>query len=114
MEFAVQMSCGSCEDAVKQALDGLPGHWALISCLNELPVLIRPAGIKNVYVNLSDEIVLVESSLPSSVVQQRLEDTGRLVVFRGYGGQGMQLYHNIILILYLALLILLCFWLLNR
>lgn len=81
----------------------------MISCLNELPVLIRPAGIKNVYVNLSDEIVLVESSLPSSVVQQRLEDTGRLVVFRGYGGQGMQLYHNIILILYLALLILLCF-----
>ena len=62
--------------------------------MNELPAFIRPTGIKNVYVNLSDEIVLVESSLPSSVVQQRLEGTGRLVVFRGYGGQGMQLYHN--------------------
>lgn len=39
--------------------------------------------------NLSDEVVLVESRLPSSVVQQCLEGTGRLVVFRGHGGQGV-------------------------
>lgn len=26
MEFAVQMSCASCEDAVRQSLDGLAGH----------------------------------------------------------------------------------------
>lgn len=46
------------------------------------------AGIKKVSVNLSDELVIVESSLPSSEVQQKLESTGRLVVFRGYGGTG--------------------------
>ena len=48
-------------------------------------------GIAKVYVNLSDEVVLIESSLPSSVVQRLLEDTGRLVVFRGFGGQGTNL-----------------------
>ena len=42
------------------------------------------------YVNLSDEVVIVESCLPSSDVQRRLEDTGRLVVFRGYGGIGKE------------------------
>lgn len=51
--------------------------------------LLWHAGIKSVYVNVSDEVVLVETSLPSSAVQQCLEDTGRLVVFRGYGGQGV-------------------------
>ena len=49
-------------------------------------------GIKKVYVNLSDEVVLVETSLPSSDVKQRLEDMGRLVVFRGYGGTGLLLH----------------------
>ena len=41
------------------------------------------------YVNLHDEVVLVESCLPSRDVQWLLEGTGRLVVFRGHGGAGM-------------------------
>ena len=40
------------------------------------------------YVSLSEELVLVETELPSSKVQELLESTGRLVVFRGYGGLG--------------------------
>ena len=40
------------------------------------------------YVDLSDELVLVETYLPSSSVQALLEDTGKLVVFRGFGGTG--------------------------
>lgn len=45
-------------------------------------------GIKRVYVNVDDEVVIVETCLPSSDVQRRLENTGRLVVFRGHGGIG--------------------------
>ena len=45
-------------------------------------------GIKKVYVNLDDEVVIVETCLPSSDVQRQLEATGKLVVFRGHGGMG--------------------------
>ena len=45
-------------------------------------------GIKKVYVNLDDEVVMVETCLSSSDIQRRLEGTGRLVVFRGHGGIG--------------------------
>ena len=40
--------------------------------------------------NLPEELVMVETSLPSGTVQERLEATGRLVVFRGYGGNLQQ------------------------
>ena len=40
--------------------------------------------------SLEEEVVLVETSLPSATVQGYLEATGRLVVFRGYGGTGQQ------------------------
>jgi copper chaperone for superoxide dismutase len=66
MEFAVRMTCSSCEDSVREAL--------------QLP------GINDVFVDVANELVLVETTLPSSVVQQQLESTGKLVVFRGYGG----------------------------
>lgn len=46
------------------------------------------------FVNLADEMVVVESCLPSRDVQQLLEDTGRLVVFRGYGGAGKLINHT--------------------
>ena len=45
-------------------------------------------GVSNVFVDVANELVLVKSTLPSAVVQQRLKDTGKLVVFRGYGGSG--------------------------
>lgn len=44
--------------------------------------------MRSVFVDVANELVLVESSLPSAVVQQRLESTGKLVVFRGFGGVG--------------------------
>ena len=44
------------------------------------------AGVRHVYVSLEDEVVLVETALPSGQVQGLLEGTGRLVVFRGFGG----------------------------
>lgn len=42
-------------------------------------------GIDNVFVDISNELVLVDTSLPSSTVQHLLESTGKLVVFRGFG-----------------------------
>ena len=38
------------------------------------------------YVDVPNEIVIIESSLPSSDVHKLLESTGKLVVFRGFGG----------------------------
>lgn len=82
------MSCASCGQAVKRTLEGVPGkpvlsaHSVVHDCVATYP------GIKNVYVNLDDEVVIVETCLSSSNIQRRLEDAGRLVVFRGHGGIG--------------------------
>ena len=43
-------------------------------------------GVRDVYVSLEDEVVLVRASLPSAEVKRMLEETGKLVVFRGHGG----------------------------
>jgi len=51
---------------------------------------VLAAGVRSVYVSLEEEVVLVETNLPSATVQGYLEATGRLVVFRGYGGTGQQ------------------------
>ena len=42
----------------------------------------------HVYVDVNNELVLVETTLPSSRVKQLLTETGKLVVFRGFGGKG--------------------------
>ena len=36
--------------------------------------------------DLNNELVLVTTTLPSATVTSLLEETGKLVVFRGYGG----------------------------
>lgn len=67
----MQMTCQNCVEDVKRSLQG-------------------QIGIKGVFVNLEDEVVLVRSVLPSCQVQGLLESTGKLVVFRGYGGASHQ------------------------
>ena len=47
-------------------------------------------GVRDVYVSLEDEVVLVRSTLPSAEVKKMLEKTGKLVVFRGHGGVGQE------------------------
>ncbi|XP_061414822.1 copper chaperone for superoxide dismutase [Lethenteron reissneri] len=66
LEFAVQMSCRSCEDAVKKALHGVP-------------------GVLGVQVDLAKEQVLVDTVLPSAQVQSLIETTGKRAVLRGIG-----------------------------
>ncbi|RVE60385.1 hypothetical protein OJAV_G00180380 [Oryzias javanicus] len=67
LEFAVQMTCESCADAVRAALEGKPGVTA-------------------VTVDVRREEVLVESALTIAQVQALIESTGRRAVLKGMGG----------------------------
>uniref|UniRef100_A0A3Q2QZZ6 Superoxide dismutase copper chaperone n=1 Tax=Fundulus heteroclitus TaxID=8078 RepID=A0A3Q2QZZ6_FUNHE len=67
LEFAVQMTCESCAQKVRAALEGKP-------------------GVKSVSVDVSKEEVLVEAALTSAEVQSLIESTGRRAVLKGIGG----------------------------
>nr|KAF6464418.1 copper chaperone for superoxide dismutase [Rousettus aegyptiacus] len=66
LEFAVQMTCQSCVDAVRKSLQGV-------------------AGIQGVEVQLENQTVLLQTTLPSQEVQALLEGTGRQAVLKGMG-----------------------------
>lgn len=68
VEFAVQMKCQSCADKIKNAFKDCD-------------------GINGVEVSLDKGTVLVESTLPSSIIQEKLESTGNIAVLKGYGGK---------------------------
>ncbi|XP_037538898.1 copper chaperone for superoxide dismutase [Nematolebias whitei] len=67
LEFAVQMTCESCGEKVRAALEGKP-------------------GVRSVSVDVGKEEVLVESALTSSEVQALIESTGYRAVLKGIGG----------------------------
>ncbi|XP_025103819.1 LOW QUALITY PROTEIN: copper chaperone for superoxide dismutase-like [Pomacea canaliculata] len=67
MEFAVQMTCQSCADAVYKALSGKP-------------------GVQSVDIKLQSEQVIVKTSLPTDVIKSMIESTGRVAVLQGFGG----------------------------
>ncbi|XP_062372251.1 copper chaperone for superoxide dismutase [Sardina pilchardus] len=66
LEFAVQMTCDSCVNAVRSTLENQP-------------------GVQAVQVDLGKEQVLVEASLTAQEVQQLIESTGRRAVLKGIG-----------------------------
>lgn len=66
VEFAVQMTCDKCVNKIKSALNNLE-------------------GIKRIDVSLESGTVIVETELPSSVIQDTIESTGRKAVLKGYG-----------------------------
>lgn len=68
IEFAVPMSCQSCVDKVNGSLKGVE-------------------GINKFEVDLKQERVLVESSLPIYKLQSLLESTGKKVVIKGVGAE---------------------------
>uniref|UniRef100_A0A2I4CQK9 Superoxide dismutase copper chaperone n=1 Tax=Austrofundulus limnaeus TaxID=52670 RepID=A0A2I4CQK9_AUSLI len=72
LEFAVQMTCESCAEKVRAALEGKP-------------------GVKLVSIDVGKEEVLVESSLTSTEVQALIESTGRRAVLKGIGGSEQDL-----------------------
>ncbi|KDR15674.1 copper chaperone for superoxide dismutase [Zootermopsis nevadensis] len=71
VEFAVQMTCQKCVNKIRDSLNNVK-------------------GIENIDISLEKETVIVETSLPSSEVQQKIESTGRRAVLKGYGGGGNQ------------------------
>ncbi|XP_043462972.1 copper chaperone for superoxide dismutase isoform X2 [Leptopilina heterotoma] len=67
IEFAVQMTCQNCVNKVKSTLTNVE-------------------GIKNVDISLERGTVVVETDLPYSLIQEKIESTGKKAVFKGYGG----------------------------
>nr|XP_046479955.1 copper chaperone for superoxide dismutase isoform X2 [Neodiprion pinetum] len=69
VEFSVQMTCEKCVQAVRNSLSNVE-------------------GIQNVQISLEDGTVVVDSTVPYSVVQEKIENSGRRAVLKGYGGTG--------------------------
>ena len=67
IEFTVQMTCQKCVNKIRESLSNVK-------------------GIENVDISLDKETVIVQTSLPSAEVQQKIESTGRRAVLKGYGG----------------------------
>lgn len=67
LEFAVQMTCESCPDKIRAALQGKP-------------------EVKSVSIDVGKGEVLVESALTTAEVQALIENTGRRAVLKGIGG----------------------------
>ncbi|XP_013925654.1 PREDICTED: copper chaperone for superoxide dismutase [Thamnophis sirtalis] len=66
LEFAVEMTCQNCVEAVRKTLQKTP-------------------GLRIVDIQLDSQTVLVETSLGSEEVQNLLETTGRKAVLKGMG-----------------------------
>ncbi|XP_063801225.1 copper chaperone for superoxide dismutase isoform X2 [Pseudophryne corroboree] len=71
LEFAVQMTCEKCVNAVKSSLQGVK-------------------GVQDVTVSLESESVIVKTTLPALEVQSLLESTGRRAVLKGMGNNAAQ------------------------
>jgi copper chaperone for superoxide dismutase len=57
-------------------------------CVNKIrESLSNVKGIETVNISLDNETVIIETSLPSSEVQKKIESTGRWAVLKGYGGE---------------------------
>ncbi|KAL1512638.1 hypothetical protein ABEB36_002200 [Hypothenemus hampei] len=67
IQFLVQMTCESCVNTVKKSLENVD-------------------GVNNVEVDLAQNSVVVDTSLPTLEIQKKLESTGRLVAIKGYQG----------------------------
>lgn len=67
IEFTVQMTCQKCVNKIRESLSNVK-------------------GIESVDISLDKETVIVETSLASAEVQQKIESTGRRAVLKGYGG----------------------------
>ncbi|KAL9962742.1 hypothetical protein ACROYT_G031878 [Oculina patagonica] len=74
MEFAVQMTCEKCVDAIHNSLDGAE-------------------GVKSFTVDLNTEQVIVETTLSTGQVQKLIENSGKMAILRGLGAAGTQPKH---------------------
>ncbi|XP_032676384.1 copper chaperone for superoxide dismutase [Odontomachus brunneus] len=68
IEFAVHMTCQKCVNAIRESITDME-------------------GIQNIDISLEHGTVVVETNLPYSVIQERIEKTGRQAVLKGYGDE---------------------------
>jgi copper chaperone for superoxide dismutase len=54
------------------------------------PSPLSPPGVQNVDVQLENQMVLVQTTLPSQEVQALLESTGRQAVLKGMGSSQLR------------------------
>ncbi|XP_016766981.1 copper chaperone for superoxide dismutase isoform X2 [Apis mellifera] len=66
IEFAVNMTCQKCVDLVRNTLTGID-------------------GIENIDISLENNNVIVETNLPYSIIQEKIEQTGKKAILKGYG-----------------------------
>lgn len=70
-------------------------------CVNAISKSIADLdGIRNVDISLERGTVTLETSLPYSIVQERIERTGRQAVLKGYGGLNEFCYGIVYLFMY--------------
>lgn len=62
------MTCQNCVNSVKNSLSNVE-------------------GINNVDISLERGTVVVDTNLPNSLIQEKIESTGKKAVFKGYGGK---------------------------
>ncbi|XP_076277820.1 copper chaperone for superoxide dismutase isoform X2 [Lasioglossum baleicum] len=66
IEFAVNMTCQKCVDAVQNSLASVK-------------------GIENIEISLEKGNVVVQTNLPYSIIQEKIEQSGRKAILKGYG-----------------------------
>ncbi|KMQ87620.1 copper chaperone for superoxide dismutase [Lasius niger] len=66
IEFAVHMTCEKCVNAISKSVADLE-------------------GIRNIDISLERGTVIIETDLPYSIIQERIEQTGKQAVLKGYG-----------------------------
>lgn len=64
------MTCQKCVDAVRNSLTDL-------------------SDIKSIDISLEAGNVVVDTSLPYSVIQEKIEKSGKKAVLKGYGGENV-------------------------
>lgn len=61
------MTCQKCVDLVRNTLTGID-------------------GIENIDISLENNNVIVETNLPYFIIQEKIEQSGKKAVLKGYGG----------------------------
>ncbi|GAB6031730.1 hypothetical protein CHUAL_009473 [Chamberlinius hualienensis] len=74
LEFDVEMSSSSCVDSINNILKDIP-------------------GVDNVIINKDDQQVFVETTLPSAIIQEKIESTNRRAVLKGLGAANTESSH---------------------
>ncbi|CAL1262558.1 unnamed protein product [Larinioides sclopetarius] len=71
VEFDVNLSCKNCASSVEKALSKIP-------------------DVKIINIDVEKQSVVIESSLPSQVIKEAIESTGKRAVLKGFGSKKLE------------------------